>query len=310
GAHITVSTGASPNAAPVFAFTQQENTTVENLALSCHNQCISTYDSVGRRFNNDALSVATTGQTDNTPLKITNSFWVWINGGTLQNVGGTLPTLLMTGEASLAGEAPLVGLITVRDLVTAGGGFEYIQRVNNGSSTGSWVFRNVTQEGADMPFLTINETSSGFLGDGVSNLTLDTDTQADCLGGGCGTLVNSTVLKPIKYATISNSVGPITSSGGQIAVRGINWNAGEVTRSGLPANTQLLDGLDKNSFDITSAALVPSGGGNSGPVDCSGLISQCVSGASGGVATRWFNNSFNYSQVGIDASAGVLFGLG
>src|SRR6185437_803502 len=245
GAHITVSTGASPNAAPVFAFTQQENTTVENLALSCHNQCISTYDSVGRRFNNDALSVATTGQTDNTPLKITNSFWIWINGGTLQNIGGTLPTLLMTGETSLAGEAPVVGLITVHDVVTAGGGFEYIQRVINGSSTGAWVFRNVTQEGAAMPFLTISESSPGLLEDGISQLTIDTSTQADCVGGGCGTLINSTITAgPLKYATITNSVGPISVASYQTDVRSINWQSGEITRSGSLTGTQLLDGID------------------------------------------------------------------
>ena len=304
GARILVSAGASPNAAPVFAFTQQENDTVENLSLNCRNQCISTYDSVLMHFTNNALNVATTGQTDNTPLKITNSFWIWINGGTLQNIGGTLPTLLMTGETSLGGEASLVGLITVRDVVTAGGSFEYIQRVANGSSTGSWTFRNVTQEGSAMAFLTVIENSSNWLQDGVSNLTIDTSGQADCVGGSCGTLVSSNITAPFKYGTLTNVTGPMSLEGGQIDIRGINWKSGEITRSGTLANTQFLDGIDGGSFDVTSQPMNIV----AGPWALSGFNSDGSRSAAGNLAIRLFSNGTNYSTLGLDASTGLLLG--
>ena len=106
---INVTAGASPNTAPVFAL--PGFTTIENLSILGSNQAVSLYDSVNVLFRNVCLAVnGTTGQTDNTPLKITNSIWVRFTGGCLMaKNSSTTPIVLFTGETPISGEAPLDG---------------------------------------------------------------------------------------------------------------------------------------------------------------------------------------------------------
>ena len=142
---IMVSPGANPNAAAVFSVISPSiENTFENLTIGGHNQAISVYTSVDNSLRNVCLIVLTSGQTDNTPLKITNSFWFFMDGGCLQAGNMTIPVAMFTGETPIASEAPLAGLIYFTNIQGAGGGMQYIQRVNTvGSGPGNFVFRNV-----------------------------------------------------------------------------------------------------------------------------------------------------------------------
>ena len=80
-----------------------------------------------------------------------------MDDGCLQAGSGTLPVALLTGEASLDGEAPLVGLAYFRGLQGTGAGFQYIQRVNTvGSRPGNIVFRDIAAiESSSTSFFTV-----------------------------------------------------------------------------------------------------------------------------------------------------------
>jgi hypothetical protein len=147
--------GASPNAAPVFLLESGQGaategggkgTTFENLAINGFNQAVWIYSGNFDRFVNCALAVQTTGQADNAPLKVTNSFWIWFLGGTLQSIGTSVPVAIFDAEASLNGEQPLVGLLTIRDTISTGGQFVYDQRVGASAQPGNFIFDNVSME--------------------------------------------------------------------------------------------------------------------------------------------------------------------
>lgn len=313
GAHLNVNAGASPNMAAVFAFTQENGVRVENLAINGHNECISVYDSTNEHFTNDALIVAATGDSSNAPIKLTNTFWDWIDGGTLE-VDGTgsasVPTLLLTGETPLGTEAPLVGLLFVRDLVTAGGGFEYIQRVGSTSGIGTWSFRNITQEDPAMAFLTITESSSGLISNAAfpSYLTFDTAGQSDTSGGTAGYLVYINTLNSIlrDYRVINSSGTIFNGTGSASSFFSMDSGSSIVGSSGAITGPQLLGGIDSHSFDFNSPPMNPSSP-NAYPESCSGLASDCYNGLP---ILRFFNNGSQYSTLGLDGSTGVLFGQG
>src|SRR6185437_110846 len=322
GAAINVSPGASPNAAPVFLFQQQSNVTVEDLAMSCYNECIWSYASTGMRFKNDALAVPVTGLPGNSPLRLSNGFWFWITGGTLETFGtgsGSVPTLLFTGEAPLGAEQPLIGLLNVSDVVTTGGGFEYSQNVASGTSqSGTWDFHNITQENPAMAFLTIAESTPGNLvnGAGPANVLLDTVSQSDMVGGTSGFLVymNTQAGQLLNYRVI-NSAGQMfygASSSGNPGTNygGLNWGGGGVIDStGALLGTQLLDGVESHGYDFQSRAIDPNTPSTK-PQACSGYASACVHGVP---ALRFFSNglpSSSYSTLGLDASEGILLGGG
>ena len=54
----------------------------------------------------------------------------------MANGSTTTPVAIFSGETSLGGEAPLDGLITIQDVIAAGGGMQYIQRVPQAGSNG------------------------------------------------------------------------------------------------------------------------------------------------------------------------------
>ncbi|HEY6466072.1 MAG TPA: glycosyl hydrolase family 28-related protein [Candidatus Acidoferrales bacterium] len=310
GAQINVRAGGSPNSAAVFAFKQQSNSTVENLEMTCWNECISAYGSTGLRFKNDALAVNNTGDADNAPLKLTNGFWFWIEGGTLETPTGSMPTLLLTGDTPLGSEAPLVGLLFVRDVVTAGGGFEYIQRVGQTSSPGTWSFRNVTQEDAAMPFLTIKEASSGLLAQ-VINVTFDTAGQSDTSGAQPLVLLNATsgaLYRPVFINSGTPGSQLVEVQSGRIAgYDSLQGFGAVVDGSGNLVGTGVVSGVGFDGRDHTSPAIIPSEQ-NAFPQACSGFSTGCVHGT---LADRWFDNALGgYSTIGIDGSTGVLFGQG
>ena len=178
--------GTSPNAAAVFSmnFPASGTNTFENLTINGHNQAISIYTSNENVLHNVCLTTINSGQTDNTPLKITNSFWFFMDGGCLQSATGSLPVGIFTGETPLGIEAPLVGLAYFRGVQGSGGGFQYIQRVNTvGSGPGNFVFRDVSAlENSATSFFTVTN-ATGNPGSvalpEMSELTFDNVTNSD-----------------------------------------------------------------------------------------------------------------------------------
>ncbi|MGB7751837.1 MAG: glycosyl hydrolase family 28-related protein, partial [Candidatus Acidiferrales bacterium] len=177
--------GSNPNGAAVFSMTYPiALTTFENLTINGQNQAISMYTSNQNVLRNVCLTTSITGKTDNTPLKITNTFWFFMDNGCLQAGSGSLPVALLTGEAPIAGEAPLVGLAYFRGLEGTGAGFQYIQRVNTvGSGPGNIVFRDIAAlESSSTSFFTVTNATgnSGSIAlPTMSDLTFDNVTTSD-----------------------------------------------------------------------------------------------------------------------------------
>jgi Pectate lyase superfamily protein len=211
--------GPSPNAAAVFSLIFPDNgaTTFENLTINAKNEAIFMYDSNENVLRNVCLTTQATGQTDNTPLKVTNSFWIFMYGGCLQAGNGSLPPAIFTGEASLNSEAPLVGLTYFDGVQGIGGSFEYIQRVNTlGSGPGNFVFRNIPAlEAPATSFFTITN-ATGNPGSvalpAFSEITFDNVTTSDA-------------------TTSTNALVELNSSGtkldGVYVVNGFVGNGGE-----------------------------------------------------------------------------------
>jgi hypothetical protein len=166
GSTLRVVNGQHPNGSPVFFLQQgQEGMTqggfqssFQNLSIDCYNQCVWIYGAAQVKMRNVGLAVGTTGLTDNTPLKLTDTFWFeFVDGSALQTQSPRVPVAIMTGEDTYGtGITPQVGLVTFRDVITNGGGFLYDQRVG-GSQPGNIIFDNVTQEqgGGSLPFLKV-----------------------------------------------------------------------------------------------------------------------------------------------------------
>jgi len=174
---INVVAGSSPNAAPVFAATS--SMTFENLSIAGSNQAVLLYDTINVSFRNVCLGANITGQTDNTPLKITNSFWIWYKGGCLMANGSTtVPIVIFSGETPMTGEAPLDGLITMEDIVAAGGGMQYIQRVTQSGTGGNFVFRNITLEDSATDALSFSAQGGATFG-AFQSITFDHVTTSD-----------------------------------------------------------------------------------------------------------------------------------
>ena len=183
---INVNAGAHPNGGPVFLLESGQgsstqggvNSTFENLSINAYNQAVTVYGATTIRFQNVCLGVnGTTGLADNTPLKLTNTFQDYFNGGCLvTNGSGTTPIIEMTGETPLATEGSQDGLIYVSNVIAAGGGMQYIQRVGASGTVGNFIFRNIVLEDAATDTFTITNTS-GLLGQlalpRISSFTFD-----------------------------------------------------------------------------------------------------------------------------------------
>ncbi|HTV60389.1 MAG TPA: glycosyl hydrolase family 28-related protein [Verrucomicrobiae bacterium] len=189
---ISVNAGAHPNGAPVFLLESGQgsatqggvNSTFEDLSINAYNEAVTVYGATTIRFKNVCLGVnGTTGLADNTPLKLTNTFQIYFSGGCLAaNGSGTTPIVEMTGETQQLSEGTLVGLVYISDVVAAGGGMQYIQRVASTGTIGNFVFRNIVLEDAATDTLTITNTSglSGVLAlPKISGFTFDNISGSD-----------------------------------------------------------------------------------------------------------------------------------
>jgi hypothetical protein len=182
---VVNNTGSSPNGAAVFSMTYPVGlTTFENLTINGLNQAMSLYDSGEDVLHNVCLTNSNTGKTDNTPLKITNTFWFFMDDGCLQAATGSLPMALLTGETPIGGEAPLVGLAYFRGLQGTGAGIQYIQRVNTvGSGPGNIVFRDIAAVESSSTSFFVVTNATGNAGSvalpAMSELTFDNVTTSD-----------------------------------------------------------------------------------------------------------------------------------
>ncbi|MFZ0431834.1 MAG: glycosyl hydrolase family 28-related protein [Candidatus Acidiferrales bacterium] len=308
---ILVNAGASPNGAPVFYINGGtvgiNGITFENLNIAGYNQAVSVFNATQINFVNDCLtSTGTTGDADNTPLKITNTFWLWFKGGCLINNGSsTNPVVELTGETQVGGQAPLDGLIYFQDMIWAGGGGQYIQRVVNPNSSGYFVFRNILLEDSSVPFFTITANSPGYLPSQYSYV-FDSIGSSD----GAGNVPFLTVNTPggvihgieLHHVATGQSTGPAIQvlAGGvdNVLVTGCQGgcNHGVVDGAGNPVGGATLE----NSAGWDSTVNTNDNGDR--------LRTDYYSVDSAGPALRTGEAGGAYATVGIDPAQGLLFG--
>jgi hypothetical protein len=155
GTWIQVQAGLHPNAAAAMTFASSPGGVIalpvlRNLTVFGYNQAVAVYAAAPAIFENVCLTVPVTGLPDNTPLKVTDTFWLWFKGGCLQS-GPGVPTALFTAEGlPFNSQAErLDGLTYMSDIIGAGDGFKYIQRASqNVGLAGNFVFRNISIEDA------------------------------------------------------------------------------------------------------------------------------------------------------------------
>jgi hypothetical protein len=173
------------NSSPEFLIQQQAGVTFDNLFIDGCNEAMWIRSSSSIELNNVSLvdGITVTGQTDQTPLKVTNSFWVWINGGTDDGVSGSssLPTMIFTNETSLTSEQPEDYLIYIQGMTMAGGGMQAIGRVAQTGGPETFVIRNVTLENTAGDFFQVTNQGAAIQ---VGYMLFDNDQIADNTGPG------------------------------------------------------------------------------------------------------------------------------
>ena len=190
GSWIYVNPGPQPNAAAAITFTSEVNPIIRSILIAGVNQAVAVYNVTPSLFENVCLSALTTGMPDNTPLKVTDSFWFWYKGGCLQTYSVDVPVAIFTAEElpNIPDARRLDGLVYLSDLITTAGGFKYIQRApQNGPLAGNFVFRNITMEQAP-DVLEISQTCTGCAGWRMSSLTFDNVATADSNCATCSVL--------------------------------------------------------------------------------------------------------------------------
>lgn len=303
--------GASPNSAPVFALPSYS--TLENLSILGYNQAVSIFATINVSFRNACLAVnATTGLTDNTPLKISNSFWIWYKGGCLMaNGSNTTPIVIFSGETPLGGEAPLDGLITMEDIIGAGGGMQYIQRANQFGTAGSLVFRNITIEDAATDVLSFSSQGGAALGP-VNGITFDHVSTSDAGNPATAVLsVNAAGLtvSGVTMNHVSTGRGP---AGGAVAVRETSGKVDNIFITNCNGCvTAVVDGSGNSLGNATSQ--------NKNGFDYSVNVSDAndrlrndafMNLDTTGLPLRATSSGSNYASVGIDSVNGLLFSDG
>lgn len=256
---LRVVSGPRPNGSPIFFLQQGQSgmtqggfqSSFQNLSMNCYNQCVWIYGAAQVKMRNVGLGVETTGLTDNTPLKLTDTFWFeFVDGGALQTQSAKVPVAIMTGEDTYGtGITPQVGLVTFRDVITNGGGFLYDQRIG-GSQPGNIIFENVTQEqgAGSLPFLRV-------------------DGEGHCNGWGPLTIIGSSIsdnnpgtpfleLSGCAY-WVDLSLINVTATGGGHAVQ---------VDSGRVINCTITGGWFAAHSTVNGAGIPVSGCGNSNPV--------------------------------------------
>jgi hypothetical protein len=310
---INVTAGSSPNAAPVFAL--PGFTTIENLSILGSNQAVSLYDSVNVLFRNVCLAVnGTTGQTDNTPLKITNTIWVRYMGGCLMaKNSSTTPIALFTGETPISGEAPLDGLITIEDVTGAGGGMQYIQRVNQSGTAGNFVLRNITLEDASTDVFTFSALPGVAMGP-FDSMTFDQVNTSDEPVFNTAVLAINAPTLTVSGVFMNHVFTGNSPAGGAVAVREISGHADNIFITNCNSCvTAVVDGSGNPLGSVTAQ--------NSNGFDHTVNISdggdrlrndpyQSANNDTTGLPMRVTSSGHSFASLGIDSANGLLFGDG
>jgi hypothetical protein len=307
-AHIGVIKGSNPSPAPVFYSLNSTGVTFEDVAIDAYNQAISTNNVIGITLTNTCLRVQTTGQTDNTPLKLTNVFNFWMSKGCLETLNGsvtngTLPVAIWSGETS-GSSTPAVYIVRMQDVTLAGGAIEYLQRASTGNCSVDWVFRNILREASATDFLQI-----GGIGMCAGEITIDHLQDSDNTN--------------LTTAATINASAPGTLSG--ITLNHAGSGSGKaIVMSGTPG-TQTLDHVTINGCATFCSTGVYDGSGNplgpgvvqnsngfdfvSSTTDNTRLnnnINESISGPS----ARFVPSGSHFASMALDPSLGILFGTG
>src|SRR4029077_15625226 len=136
-----------------------------NLTIEGHNQAVAVYAGGGFTLRNVCLSVATaTGQPNNTPFFLVNSFEIYRYGG-CDNTPAGVPAEIWLGATPVAGEQTGVGIVDYE-----GGGVSSRLGMQDtqaspmtGPVPGYWHLSNIVMENATNDFLTITNTSGSVL---------------------------------------------------------------------------------------------------------------------------------------------------
>jgi Pectate lyase superfamily protein len=299
---IVVRAGASPSAAPVFSFAYPASgDTLENLAIDGYNEAVFVSAS-DVRFQNACLAVgAPTGMTDNTPLKIADTLWVWFNGGCLQTSSGTVPDAMIVTD----NVASTTGLIYFQNNIWSGGGVQYVGRTNTTSQiAGNFIFRNITLESCGSDFFNLS-TASGVVTE-IAAVMLDHVTMSDCTGGGA--LVNFNI--PSANLTGVSIIHSLSAGGGAIkmtagsledaAVKSCEYSCSSavVNASGQPMGGSIIQ--NDNGYDF----VVNTNDNNDR------LRSDSIFSDRHGPGARFTQSGNQFANLAIDPAGGVLFGDG
>ena len=190
-ATIYSNAGASGNGAALFDCRLPNcaiGVTFRDLAISGYNKAFWAYGTNSIKLENVNLITQNSGLPDNSALMLTNVFWFEWHGG--ECVGQELTShycILMTGDVSLGGEAPLAGLLEFDNLQGIGGMIRYDQRINtSGSGPGNMVFENIRGwEANHGPFLSFTNStgnSDAAALPQVNNITINNVSAADSAG--------------------------------------------------------------------------------------------------------------------------------
>jgi hypothetical protein len=312
---VVSNVGTNPNGAAVFSTTYPVTgeTTWENLTINAHNEAISMYTSNENVLRNVCLTTAATGQTDNTPLKITNTFWFYMDGGCLQAGNSALPLAIFSGEASLNSEAALDGLMYFTGVQGAGGGFQYIQRVNSaGSGPGNIVFRNIPAiETSATSFFTITN-ATGNPGSAAlplfSELTFDNVTTSDA------TTSSNAVLELNSSGTSLSGVYVLNTFAGAGQGAAIRIDAGSLQNCHVFGGAQaVVSVVDGNGMPIGGCSVQNTNGFDYvvGTSNVDRLRSDIfTAGDEAGPAFRATASGNRFASVAIDPALGYMFNTG
>jgi Pectate lyase superfamily protein len=313
---IQVTSSSNPNAAAVFGVTYPNNAnTFENLTINGHNQAISVFNSQDNTLRNSCLAVATSGQTDNTALKVSNSFWFYMDGGCLQTNSATIPVAMFTGETPIAGESPLVGLAFFTNIQGIGGGMQYIQRVNtSGSGPGNFIFRNVAAlENANTSFFTVTNATGNPASVALptfTNLTFDNVSTSDSTVYSISVLEVNSPGTRVQGVYVENSFAGNGGQGPAIRIDGGILTGCHVIGANMTASTWV---VDSNGNPVGGCSTENTSGFDY-VVDTTNpdrLRSDLYAiGDLTGPPFRAVASGNRFATVGIDPAAGYLFGSG
>ena len=306
---IVTNAGSSPNAAPVFCVGLGCGSTVsfgeatfENLAIVGYNQAMAIIGEDGITLRNVCLAVNATSLTDNTALKITNSFWITRRDG-CDNTATGVPAEIWTME-NITGETPTVGIFDFDSILIASGlGINFIQRTPNaGPVSGDWHPSNITMENATNDFRTLTNTSGSQMT--VVGITMDHVQTADSPSQ--QNLVNFSGAS--SSDTLSGVVmNQVLAGSGGAAIKMTQGTLGNYqTNACSAACTQQV--VDANG-NVTGAGQIQDyGGGMDFVSNRSAMIGTAFQ--NGSMGARFFQAGKTQANLGADAFGGFMFNNG